>query len=151
MSGEELADAVGYSHQSAIGNLEGRATGSGGKKLHLIAARLRVSEEWLRYGPDSDDIPDLGAAETVAAATAPAPAAQVMEARDYSKHRPLRSALQSVDFAIKSLPPHRRPELAKVFDLYLNDPYFYGHLLQSIEAILSGEMTYNVNIRKMPP
>lgn len=47
MSGDQLAKAVGYKHQSGIGNLEGRATGSGGKKIAAIAAALNVSTDWL--------------------------------------------------------------------------------------------------------
>lgn len=57
LSGEELALAVGYAHQSAIGNLENRATGTGGTKIAKIAAKLRVPVEWLLEGPDSDEVP----------------------------------------------------------------------------------------------
>lgn len=57
LSGEELAFAVGYSHQSAIGNLENRATGTGGTKIAKIAAKLRVPVQWLLEGPDSDQVP----------------------------------------------------------------------------------------------
>lgn len=57
LSGEELALAVGYAHQSAIGNLENRATGTGGTKIAKIAAKLRVPVQWLLEGPDSDHVP----------------------------------------------------------------------------------------------
>lgn len=57
MSGEELAMAVGYAHQSAIGNLENRATGTGGTKITLIAAALRVPVQWLLAGPDGPTVP----------------------------------------------------------------------------------------------
>jgi transcriptional regulator with XRE-family HTH domain len=57
MSGEELARAAGYSHQSAIGNLENRVTGSGGTKITQIAAALRVPVQWLLAGPDSNEVP----------------------------------------------------------------------------------------------
>lgn len=57
LSGEELALAVGYAHQSAIGNLENRATGTGGTKIAKIAAQLRVPVQWLLEGPDSDQVP----------------------------------------------------------------------------------------------
>lgn len=56
-SGEELALAVGYTHQSAIGNLENRVTGTGGTKIAEIATKLRVPIEWLLKGPDGPDVP----------------------------------------------------------------------------------------------
>jgi transcriptional regulator with XRE-family HTH domain len=56
-SGEELALAVGYTHQSAIGNLENRATGTGGTKIAQIATALRVPVQWLLQGPDGPDVP----------------------------------------------------------------------------------------------
>lgn len=57
LSGEQLALDVGYKNQSAISNLENRATGTGGTKLPQIAKRLRVPLQWLADGPDSDDVP----------------------------------------------------------------------------------------------
>lgn len=57
MSGHDLALAVGYKHQSAIGNLENRATGTGGHKITEIARVLRVPLEWLLAGPDSSEVP----------------------------------------------------------------------------------------------
>lgn len=139
MSGEQLANLVGYAHQSAIGNLEARATGSGGKKLHLIAAALGVPEDWLRHGPDSDEIPNAGA---TAATTSPASAAPVSitESRSYGRPQHLHAALQAVDVAVRALPAQRRPELAKAFDLYITDPILYSHMLGSIEQVLSGEI-----------
>lgn len=59
MSGEELALAVGYSQQSAIGNLENRGGGNGGKKLPEIARALRVPLGWLIEGPDDGEVPFL--------------------------------------------------------------------------------------------
>lgn len=76
MSGETLAKKVGYKNQSAIGNLENRAGGTGGNKVREIAAALNVSVDWLLNGPDSDTVPFLtggaaaGEARTV---TEPAP------------------------------------------------------------------------------
>jgi transcriptional regulator with XRE-family HTH domain len=57
LSGEELALAVGYKQQSAIGNLENRSGGTGGKKLPDIARVLRVPISWLLEGPDHGDVP----------------------------------------------------------------------------------------------
>lgn len=57
MSGEDLAIAVGYKQQSAIGNLENRAGGAGGKKLPDIARALRVPLTWLAEGPDTGEVP----------------------------------------------------------------------------------------------
>ena len=57
MSGEDLARAVGYRQQSAIGNLENRGGGNGGKKLPEIARALRVPLAWLMEGPDDGEIP----------------------------------------------------------------------------------------------
>lgn len=57
LSGEELAIAVGYKHQSAISNLENRATGTGGTKITKIANALRVPVQWLLEGPDSLEVP----------------------------------------------------------------------------------------------
>ena len=57
MTGHDLAMAVGYKHQSAIGNLENRATGNGGHKLADISRILRTPIEWLLAGPDSDQVP----------------------------------------------------------------------------------------------
>jgi transcriptional regulator with XRE-family HTH domain len=57
MSGESLAHKVGYKHQSAISNLEGRNTGSGGHKIAAIANALGVPLDWLLNGPDDEPIP----------------------------------------------------------------------------------------------
>jgi transcriptional regulator with XRE-family HTH domain len=57
LSQEELAHAVGYAKQSAIGNLENRATGNGGNKITQIARALRVPVQWLLSGPDGPDVP----------------------------------------------------------------------------------------------
>lgn len=54
-SQQELAAAAGFSHQSAIANLENRATGSGGRRIWKIAEVLGVPVEWLLSGPDCDD------------------------------------------------------------------------------------------------
>lgn len=56
-SGLTLAQKVGYSHQSSIGNLENRVGGSGGSKITKIAEALNVSVDWLLQGPDSDEVP----------------------------------------------------------------------------------------------
>ena len=58
-SGEYLAKKVGYKNQSAIGNLENRAGGSGGHKIGDIAEALNVPVDWLLRGPDTDNIPFL--------------------------------------------------------------------------------------------
>lgn len=60
-SGEKLSKEVGYTHQSAIGNLENRAVGQGGSKIALIAKKLNVSVDWLMNGPDCDHVPFLPA------------------------------------------------------------------------------------------
>lgn len=57
LSGEELAHAVGYKNQSAISNLENRATGTGGTKIAKIATALRVPVQWLLEGPDGPEVP----------------------------------------------------------------------------------------------
>jgi transcriptional regulator with XRE-family HTH domain len=59
MTGEELAKKVGYKNQSAIANLENRATGTGGNKISAIADALGVSVEWLLRGPDDPNVPFL--------------------------------------------------------------------------------------------
>jgi transcriptional regulator with XRE-family HTH domain len=59
MSADALAQAVGYSHQSAIANIENRKGGLGGKKLPEIAKALRVPLMWLIEGPDSAEVPFL--------------------------------------------------------------------------------------------
>ncbi len=59
MSGEHLALEAGYRNQSAIGNLENRGGGTGGKKLPEIARVLRVPVTWLIEGPDDGEIPFL--------------------------------------------------------------------------------------------
>lgn len=64
MSGEALALKVGYKNQSAIGNLENRATGTGGNRIVAIAAALSVPVEWLLNGPDSDTVPFLASGYT---------------------------------------------------------------------------------------
>ncbi len=56
LSGQELAELVGYKHQSAIGNLENRATGNGGNKLVEIARALNFSVHWFLSGPDTHDM-----------------------------------------------------------------------------------------------
>ena len=52
MSQGDLAVRVGFAHQSAIGNLESRATGRGGFRLSEIARELSVTVDWLLNGPD---------------------------------------------------------------------------------------------------
>lgn len=59
MSGDHLAREAGYSNQSAIGNLENRGGGSGGKRLPEIARALKVPVTWLLEGPDDGEIPFL--------------------------------------------------------------------------------------------
>lgn len=59
MSGESLALKVGYKNQSAIGNLENRASGNGGNRIVAIATALNVPVEWLLKGPDGDTVPFL--------------------------------------------------------------------------------------------
>lgn len=56
LSGQELAELVGYKHQSAIGNLENRATGNGGNKLVEVARALNFSVHWFLSGPDTHDM-----------------------------------------------------------------------------------------------
>lgn len=56
MSGEELARRAGYKHQSGIGNLENRATGTGGHKIVEIARALDFAVHWFLNGPDTDDM-----------------------------------------------------------------------------------------------
>jgi transcriptional regulator with XRE-family HTH domain len=53
----ELATRVGFKNQSAIGNLEARATGRGGFRLAEIAAVLSVPVQWLLDGPDTGEVP----------------------------------------------------------------------------------------------
>lgn len=73
---EKLAELVGYSHQSAIANLENQATTSGGHRLAQIAAALTVSPDWLLSGPDSDNVPFLPPKYVVATPSGPAKSAQ---------------------------------------------------------------------------
>lgn len=73
LSGEELARRVGYKHQSAIGNLEARATGTGGNRIVDIARVLDCSVHWLLNGPDTADmasVPTFATHERVEANTA---------------------------------------------------------------------------------
>lgn len=72
-SGEHLARKAGYAHQSAIGNLEARASGQGGRRLHVIADALGVSEAWLRRGPDCDRVPFLNLQPVAAKEPDPVP------------------------------------------------------------------------------
>lgn len=60
MSGEELAHAAGYKHQSGISNLENRATGRGGFGIQKIAKALDVPIDWLINGPDTEDMRQVG-------------------------------------------------------------------------------------------
>ena len=56
MSGDELARLVGYKHQSGIGNIENRATGTGGNRIVKIAKVLDFSLHWFLSGPDTDNM-----------------------------------------------------------------------------------------------
>jgi transcriptional regulator with XRE-family HTH domain len=57
LSGQELADRVGYKTQSGIGNLEGRLSGGrGGGRLPAIARELNFPLQWFLEGPDVDDL-----------------------------------------------------------------------------------------------
>jgi transcriptional regulator with XRE-family HTH domain len=60
MSGEELAHAAGYKHQSGISNIENRATSRGGMGIQKIAQALDVPIEWLINGPDTEDMSEVG-------------------------------------------------------------------------------------------
>lgn len=51
----QVALEAKFKHQSAIGNLETRATGRGGRRITEIADALAVPVEWLLKGPDCDD------------------------------------------------------------------------------------------------
>lgn len=85
LSGQALAKIVGYRHQSAIGNLEARASGQGGNKIGAIADALGVPLEWLMRGPDADSVPHLPkAAEAAYRGTEPA-AAVVIHDTDATK------------------------------------------------------------------
>lgn len=59
LTGEELAERVGYKTQSGIGNLENRATGRGGFRLPRIAEVLGFPLDWFLNGPDVDDLREL--------------------------------------------------------------------------------------------
>lgn len=64
LSGETLANEVGYKTQSGISNLENRSVGRGGFNLPKIARRLDFSLDWFLDGPDVDDmtlVPPFGA------------------------------------------------------------------------------------------
>lgn len=75
LSGQALAERVGYSHQSAIGNLEARASGQGGNKIGAIADALDVPLEWLMRGPDGDKVPFINkSAEPTDSVAAPSSA-----------------------------------------------------------------------------
>lgn len=56
LTGEQLAQRAGYKNQSAIGNLENRATGRGGLRLTKIAQALGFPLDWFLNGPDYDDL-----------------------------------------------------------------------------------------------
>jgi transcriptional regulator with XRE-family HTH domain len=55
LSQHALALRVGFKHQSAISNLESRATGHGGRRLPQIADVLSVPLEWVLQGPDCEN------------------------------------------------------------------------------------------------
>lgn len=64
MSQADLAARAGFKTQSAIGNLENRATGRGGFNLPKIASVLGVPLEWLLEGPDvPNTVPFLESSE----------------------------------------------------------------------------------------
>lgn len=77
---------VGYKHQSAIGNLESRATGQGGNKIGLIADALQVSLEWLLRGPDSDVVPIVKKQSDAAYPPPPATVALVIHDGEPNRH-----------------------------------------------------------------
>lgn len=83
-TGDDLAKRAGYRHQSAISNLEARATGQGGRRLDKIATALGVHESWLRYGPDSAVVPFVAQ-----------PAATAVAAREESATYSLRARRRS--------------------------------------------------------
>lgn len=90
MSGEELAQKVGYKTQSGISNLENRATGHGGNKIALIAQALNVSVHWLLSGPDTDDMRTVAPFQAPAASVTPTgtyPSAQDAQQSQYATVR----------------------------------------------------------------
>lgn len=64
LSGEELANKVGYKTQSGISNLENRTTGRGGFALPKIAEATNFSVEWFLQGPDTEDMNTVAAFNT---------------------------------------------------------------------------------------
>lgn len=74
LTGQQLATLAGYKHQSAIGNLENRATGTGGNKLVDVARALDFSVQWLLSGPDTDDMRTVAPFSTHKIEACPPPA-----------------------------------------------------------------------------
>ena len=66
---------MGYTHQSGIANLEGRATGRG-NKLAKIAQVLEVPVAWLLGRPDSATVPFVRSVPPSALPRAVTPVAQ---------------------------------------------------------------------------
>ncbi len=85
LSGQALAELVGYRHQSAIGNLEARASGQGGNKIGAIADALGVPLEWLMRGPDANEIPFLAKSAGLSYSVAEPSAALIIHDTDPTK------------------------------------------------------------------
>ncbi len=103
MSQADLGIAAGFKGQSAIGNLENRATGRGGFSLPRIAAALDVPITWLLNGPDADEVPFIskGGVETARDATAGAAYTELDKAIVSLRRLPpkgLREATQFLEF-----------------------------------------------------
>lgn len=108
MSQAELGLAAGFKGQSAIGNLENRATGRGGFSLSRIATALDVPISWLLNGPDVESAPFLSKG-------GPSPAIGVTASVPYTD-------LDKSIAALRKLPPKGLKEAVQFLD-YLTAKY----------------------------
>ena len=87
LSGETLANEVGYKTQSGISNLENRSVGRGGFNLPKIAKALNFSIDWFLNGPDVDDmsrVPPFGS--TSMSLVVEEPQGQYLTSRQHAHH-----------------------------------------------------------------
>lgn len=103
-SGQKLATKAGYRHQSAIGNLESRATGHGGNRVSAIADALGVSVEWLVRGPDSEQVPFLDPS--------------IIKPHAYEKSEATAHLVKEADNVVSMTPPEHDKLTVMVLDIF---------------------------------
>lgn len=133
ISGDTLAKKAGYKNQSAIGNLENRAGGTGGNKIGVIADALNVPIEWLLRGPDCDVVPFI--APTHSLGVDPKTTPTTVSAMHAGSATP-RQALDTLGALIAEADDLTRDQIKPMFARMCDEPGRIPEILKRIESAL---------------